>query len=233
MPDFVAHNITKEYPTPAEPLKILAGVDVELNRGDSLAVVGPSGSGKSTFLQIAGTLDQPTSGTLTLLDQNLIGLNDQQLAKVRNENLGFIFQDHHLLPQLSSLENVLIPAIAQGAASSETIDRAKSLLDKVGLSDRTQHRPAQLSGGERQRVAVARALINEPVLVLADEPTGSLDQATAKQIGDLLLQLQAEQNTILIGVTHSMELAMTFQQQVRLDSGKFVPAVLDSNSASS
>ena len=233
MPDFVANNITKEYPTPAEPLKILAGVDVELNRGDSLAVVGPSGSGKSTFLQIAGTLDQPTSGTLTLLDQNLIGLNDQQLAKVRNENLGFIFQDHHLLPQLSSLENVLIPAIAQGAATSETIDRAKSLLDKVGLSDRTQHRPAQLSGGERQRVAVARALINEPVLVLADEPTGSLDQATAKQIGDLLLQLQAEQNTILIGVTHSMELAMTFQQQVRLDSGKFVPAVLDSNPATS
>ena len=233
MPDFVANNITKEYPTPTEPLKILAGVDVELNRGDSLAVVGPSGSGKSTFLQIAGTLDQPTSGTLTLLDQNLIGLNDQQLAKVRNQSLGFIFQDHHLLPQLSSLENVLIPAIAQGAASSETIERAKTLLDKVGLSARTHHRPAQLSGGERQRVAVARALINEPVLVLADEPTGSLDQITAKQIGDLLLQLQAEQNTILIGVTHSMELAMTFQQQVRLDSGKFVPAVLDSNPTSS
>ena len=180
MPDFVANNITKEYPTPAEPLKILDGVDVELNRGESLAVVGPSGSGKSTFLQIAGTLDQPTSGTLTLLGQNLIGLSDQQLAKVRNQNLGFIFQDHHLLPQLSSLENVLIPAIAQGAATAETIERAKSLLDKVGLSDRTQHRPAQLSGGERQRVAVARALINEPVLVLADEPTGSLDQATAK-----------------------------------------------------
>ena len=233
MPDFVANNITKEYPTPAEPLKILAGVDVELNRGESLAVVGPSGSGKSTFLQIAGTLDQPTSGTLTLLDQNLIGLNDKQLAKVRNENLGFIFQDHHLLPQLSALENVLIPAIAQGAATSDTIDRAKSLLDKVGLSDRNHHRPAQLSGGERQRVAVARALINEPVLVLADEPTGSLDQATAKQIGDLLLQLQSEQNTILIGVTHSMDLAMTFQKQVRLDSGKFVPAVLDSNTTSS
>ena len=233
MPDFVANNITKEYPTPAEPLKILAGVDVELNRGESLAVVGPSGSGKSTFLQIAGTLDQPTSGTLTLLDQNLIGLNDKQLAKVRNENLGFIFQDHHLLPQLSALENVLIPAIAQGAATSDTIDRAKSLLDKVGLSDRNHHRPAQLSGGERQRVAVARALINDPVLVLADEPTGSLDQATAKQIGDLLLQLQSEQNTILIGVTHSMDLAMTFQKQVRLDSGKFVPAVLDSNTTSS
>ena len=233
MPDFVANNITKEYPTPAEPLKILAGVDVELNRGQSLAVVGPSGSGKSTFLQIAGTLDQPTSGTLTLLDQNLIGLNEKQLAKVRNQNLGFIFQDHHLLPQLSSLENVLIPAIAQGAASADTIERAKSLLDKVGLSDRTHHRPAQLSGGERQRVAVARALINEPVLVLADEPTGSLDQATAKQIGDLLLQLQAEQNTILIGVTHSMELAMTFQKQVRLESGKFVPAALDLNRTSS
>lgn len=233
MPDFIANNITKEYPTPAEPLKILAGVDVELNRGESLAVVGPSGSGKSTFLQIAGTLDQPTSGTLTLLDQNLIGLGDQQLAKLRNQHLGFIFQDHHLLPQLSSLENVLIPAIAQGAATADTIQRAKGLLDKVGLSDRAHHRPAQLSGGERQRVAVARALINQPVLVLADEPTGSLDQATAKQIGDLLLQLQAEQNTILIGVTHSMDLAITFQKQVRIDSGKFVPAVLDSNPTSS
>ena len=228
MPDFVANNITKEYPTPGEALKILAGVDVELNRGESLAVVGPSGSGKSTFLQIAGTLDQPTSGTLTLLDQNLIGLDDKQLAKFRNQNLGFIFQDHHLLPQLSSLENVLIPAVAQGAATLDTIDRAKGLLDKVGLSDRANHRPAQLSGGERQRVAVARALINDPVLVLADEPTGSLDQTTAKQIGDLLLQLQAEQNTILIGVTHSMELAMTFQKQVRLENGKFVPAAVGS-----
>ena len=233
MPDFIAHNLTKEYPTPAEPLKILAGVDVELNRGESLAVVGPSGSGKSTFLQIAGTLDQPSSGSLTLLDQNLLELGPQQLAKFRNHNLGFIFQDHHLLPQLSALENVLIPTIAQGPATAEAIDRANDLLNKVGLSDRTHHRPAQLSGGQRQRVAVARALINDPVLVLADEPTGSLDQTTAKQIGDLLLQLQSEQNTILIGVTHSVELARTFQKQVQLDNGKFIPVDIDSTATPS
>ena len=233
MPDFIAHNLTKEYPTPAEPLKILAGVDVELNRGESLAVVGPSGSGKSTFLQIAGTLDQPTSGSLTLLDQNLLELSAKQLAKFRNQNLGFIVQDHHLLPQLSALEKVLIPTIAQGPATAEAINRANELLNKVGLSDRTHHRPAQLSGGERQRVAVARALINDPVLVLADEPTGSLDQTTAKQIGDLLLQLQSEQNTILIGVTHSMDLALTFQKQVQLDNGKFVSVDIDSTATPS
>ena len=233
MPDFIAHNVAKEYPTPAEPLKILAGVDVELNRSESLAVVGPSGSGKSTFLQIAGTLDQPSSGSLTLLDQNLLELGPQQLAKFRNQNLGFIFQDHHLLPQLSALENVLIPTIAQGPATAEAIDRANDLLNKVGLSDRTHHRPAQLSGGQRQRVAVARALINDPVLVLADEPTGSLDQTTAKQIGDLLLQLQSEQNTILIGATHSMDLAMAFQKQVQLDNGKFVSVDIDSTATPS
>jgi lipoprotein-releasing system ATP-binding protein len=224
MPDFVARDITKEYPTPSEPLKILTGVNVNLDRGESLAVVGPSGSGKSTFLQIAGTLDQPTSGNLSLLDQNLVGLGEKELAKFRNQNLGFIFQDHHLMPQLTAMENVLVPVVAQGPADGPAIDRAKSLLGKVGLADRVSHRPAQLSGGERQRVAVARALVNEPALVLADEPTGSLDPTTAKQIGDLLLELQSEQNTILIAVTHSQELAAAFQKQVRLVDGKLIPA---------
>ncbi len=227
MPDFVAQDITKEYPTPGQPLKILAGVNLQLDRGESLAVVGPSGSGKSTFLQIAGTLDQPSSGTLSLLNQDLVGMSEKQLAQFRNQNLGFIFQDHHLLPQLTALENVLIPVVARGAAGSAAVNRAKVLLDKVGLGDRAGHRPAQLSGGERQRVAVARALINEPAMVLADEPTGSLDPATAKQIGDLLLELQAEQNTILIAVTHSRELASTFQKQVRLDEGQFVQCQTD------
>jgi lipoprotein-releasing system ATP-binding protein len=223
MPDFIARDITKEYATPAEPLRILTGVNVELDRGDSLAVIGPSGSGKSTFLQIAGTLDQPTSGSLSLLGQNLIGLSEKEIAKFRNQHLGFIFQDHHLLPQLTAVENVLIPMVARGPATATSIERANMLLAKVGLTDRINHRPAQLSGGERQRVAVARALINEPALVLADEPTGSLDPTTAKQIGDLLLELQAEQNTILIGVTHSTELAATFQRQVRLENGQLVP----------
>ena len=205
----------------------MAGVNLQLDRGESLAVVGPSGSGKSTFLQIAGTLDQPSSGTLSLLNQDLVGMGERQLAQFRNQNLGFIFQDHHLLPQLTALENVLIPVVARGAAGSAAVNRAKVLLDKVGLGDRAGHRPAQLSGGERQRVAVARALINEPAMVLADEPTGSLDPATAKQIGDLLLELQAEQNTILIAVTHSRELASTFQKQVRLDEGQFVQCQTD------
>jgi lipoprotein-releasing system ATP-binding protein len=227
MPDFVAQDITKEYPTPGQPLKILAGVNLQLDRGESVAVVGPSGSGKSTFLQIAGTLDQPSSGTLSLLNQDLVGMSEKQLAQFRNQNLGFIFQDHHLLPQLTALENVLIPVVARGAAGSAAVNRAKVLLDKVGLGDRAGHRPAQLSGGERQRVAVARALINEPAMVLADEPTGSLDPATAKQIGDLLLELQAEQNTILIAVTHSRELASTFQKQVRLVEGQFVQCQTD------
>lgn len=222
MPDFVAKNITKEYPTPSGPLKILAGVDLQLDRGENLAVVGPSGSGKSTFLQIAGTLDQPTSGLLSLLGKNLNGMDEKQLAQFRNQNLGFIFQDHHLLPQLTALENVLIPVVARGTAEGPAVERARALLKKVGLDDRAGHRPAQLSGGERQRVAVARALVNEPALVLADEPTGSLDPTTATQIGDLLLELQAEQNTILIAVTHSRELAETFQKQVRLVDGIFV-----------
>lgn len=222
MPDFLADNIVKQYPTPTEPLEILSGVNISLDRGENLAVVGPSGCGKSTFLQIAGTLDQPTSGSIELLGQRLDQLESKSLASFRNKNLGFIFQDHHLLPQLTALENVLLPIVAGGVANDASIERAKQLLDKVGLSKRINHRPAELSGGERQRVAVARALINEPVLLLADEPTGSLDPASAGGIGQLLLDLQTEQNAILICVTHSMDLANNFQRQARLDSGKFI-----------
>lgn len=222
MPDFIADQIVKKYPTPTEPLEILRGIDVSLNRGENMAVVGPSGSGKSTFLQIAGTLDRPTSGTIELLSQKLNELDESALAKFRNQNLGFIFQDHHLLPQLSALENVLIPVVAHSTADSDSIERAEYLLEQVGLAKRIHHRPSELSGGERQRVAVARALINNPILLLADEPTGSLDPNSAGGIGDLLLKLQEEQNAILICVTHSRELAATFQKQVRLESGTFV-----------
>ena len=223
MGDFVATEIVKQFPTPAEPLVILDGVNVSLNRGQSLAVVGPSGSGKSTFLQIAGTLDQPTSGTIDLLGQRLNELKNRRLAEFRNHNLGFIFQDHHLLPQLSALENVLVPAVAQHSADQAAVERATDLLQRVGLGERASHRPAELSGGERQRVAVARALINDPVLILADEPTGSLDPNSADVVGTLLLELQAERDSILICVTHSRELAATFEQTVRLENGKFVP----------
>jgi lipoprotein-releasing system ATP-binding protein len=222
MPDFSAQTIVKEFETPTEPLRILDGVTVELNRGQNLAVIGPSGSGKSTFLHIAGTLDAPTAGSVELLSTDLSTLEGDALASFRNENIGFIFQEHHLLPQLTALENVLIPVVAVGATNQESTERAKMLLEKVGLGDRMSHRPASLSGGERQRVAVARAIIQSPAMLLADEPTGSLDHANAEKIGQILLELQEEENTMLICVTHSSDLAGQFQSQVRLENGKFV-----------
>ena len=224
MADFEAQQIVKEFETAAGPLRILDDVSVSLNRGENLAVIGPSGSGKSTFLHIAGTLDQPTTGTVTLQGENPTGLSEPDLARFRNQKIGFVFQEHHLLPQLTALENVLIPVIANGPASGEAVDRGKSLLESVGLAERMQHRPATLSGGERQRVAVARALICEPVLLLADEPTGSLDQKNAESIGRLLLQLQEENLAILICVTHSEKLAELFAKRVEVQNGKFVDA---------
>ena len=222
MHDFVASDVVKEFQTPAEALRILDGVSVELDRGENLAVVGPSGSGKSTFLHIAGTLDTPTSGSVSLIGTDLTTLSGNALADFRNENIGFIFQEHHLLPQLTALENVLVPAVASGTTSPESIKRAEMLLEKVGLSDRKSHRPGKLSGGERQRVAVARAMIQSPTLILADEPTGSLDHVNAGKIGAMLLELLEEEKSILICVTHSGELASQFQKQVRLENGKFV-----------
>ena len=220
MPDFVASTVTKEFDTPAGPLRILDGISAELERGQNMAIIGDSGSGKSTFLHIAGTLDSPSSGTVCLMGSDLTELNENQLAQFRNENIGFIFQEHHLLPQLTALEKVLLPMVATNATDSNSIQRGKDLLDSVGLSDRLNHRPAALSGGERQRVAVARALIREPILLLADEPTGSLDQANAEKTGQLLLDLQSQHNMILICVTHSSKLASVFQNNKRLVDGR-------------
>ena len=222
MADFAAKEIVKEFKTPSQDLRILDGVSLELNRGDNVAIVGESGSGKSTFLHIVGTLDEATSGTVELLGQNVSGLKENQLAAHRNENVGFIFQQHHLLPQLSALDNVLIPTLATGKPDGEKIERARSLLESVGLADRMTHKPGLLSGGEQQRVAVARALICEPVLLLADEPTGSLDAANAEALGALLLKVQQDSNAMLICVTHSAKLASVFARTLRLESGKFV-----------
>lgn len=222
MADFAAKEIVKEFKTPSQDLRILDGVSLELNRGDNVAIVGESGSGKSTFLHIVGTLDEATSGTVELLDQNVSGLKENQLAAHRNKNVGFIFQQHHLLPQLSALDNVLIPTLATGKPDGEKIERARSLLESVGLADRMTHKPGLLSGGEQQRVAVARALICEPVLLLADEPTGSLDAANAEALGALLLKVQQDSNAMLICVTHSEKLASVFARTLRLESGKFV-----------
>lgn len=219
MPQLLADNLTKQFSTRAEPLVVLQGITLELRAGENLAIVGPSGSGKSTLLSILGALDAPTSGRVVLDGQDPATLDEPALAAFRNQKIGFVFQDHHLLPQCSALENVLLPTIPRGPASQETIQRAEDLLKRVGLGDRLDHRPAELSGGERQRVALARALINRPLLLLADEPTGNLDRTTAERIGDLMLELQQQEQMMLITVTHSRRLATQMNRQLELDEG--------------
>jgi lipoprotein-releasing system ATP-binding protein len=215
-------NISREFPSAAggAPLEVLRGLSMEVARGESIAVVGPSGCGKSTLLNLIGTLDQPTGGTITLNGRNLGELNDDELALLRNREMGFIFQSHHLLPQCTVMENVLVPTLAHRRATDDDEERAVRLLDRVGLAERLAHRPGQLSGGERQRVAVVRALINQPQLLLADEPTGALDQATADQLGHLLVELNAEENVTLITVTHSEKLAAQMARTVELKDGQ-------------
>jgi lipoprotein-releasing system ATP-binding protein len=218
----VVQNLKKSFATPAEDLVVLDDLSLEVKSGETLAIVGPSGSGKSTLLQILGTLDEPTSGSVALAGQNPFALATRELADFRNQHIGFIFQDHHLLPQLSVLENTLIPALANRRATSDDESRAKELLDRVGLSNRLTHLPSQLSGGERERVAVARAMLLKPDLLLADEPTGNLDERNADTIADLLLDLQSAENSILIVVTHSLRLAERMQHTRRLELGKLV-----------
>ena len=217
-------HLTRDYPTRSGTLSVLRGVDLDLERGQSLAVMGPSGSGKSTLLYIIGTLDTPTAGSVRLDGVDPFALKERELAAFRNRSVGFVFQDHHLLPQCSVLENVLIPTLVDrendfGIAAE---DRAAQLLERVGLSARLDHRPAELSGGERQRVAVARALIHRPALLLADEPTGNLDRTSGRAIGVLLLEVAREENAILITVTHSADLAGTFPRTLLMDDGKLV-----------
>jgi ABC-type lipoprotein export system ATPase subunit len=220
-------SVSKRYAAPDKPdaLTVLQEVSLEVAGGESLAIVGPSGSGKSTLLHIMGTLDRPTSGSVTLGDQDLITLNDQQLAAVRNRQIGFVFQAHYLLPQCTVLENVLVPTLALPKAKSRdgASERAERLLKRVGLGERTGHRPGELSGGERQRVAVVRALINQPQLLLADEPTGSLDHASAQQLGQLLLELNREEGVTLIVVTHALDLARRMARVMELKDGRLSP----------
>jgi lipoprotein-releasing system ATP-binding protein len=222
--DLIVDNIVKEYPTPAEPLRVLDGVTFEMHRGENLAILGPSGSGKSTLLSILGTLEPPTAGTVRLAGEDAWALDEAAIAAFRRRHVGFVFQEHHLLPQCTVLENVLVPYLADGAATADDQRRATGLLDRVGLSGRLTHRPAELSGGERQRVAIARALVRGPTLLLADEPTGNLDRSTAQSITKLLLELQAERRAILIVVTHSTTLAAALERRMELDSGRLVAA---------
>ncbi|HEV2969598.1 MAG TPA: ABC transporter ATP-binding protein [Pirellulales bacterium] len=220
MPELAVSNLTKQFPARAESLEVLRGVSLALSAGQNLAILGPSGSGKSTLLHIVGTLDRPTSGEVRLDGKDPFVLDEPKLADFRSRRIGFVFQDHHLLPQCRVLENVLLPTLAQGATNNGDLERAKMLLDRVGLAARLEHRPAELSGGERQRVAVARALIRKPILLLADEPTGNLDRTTASSVAKLLLELHEQEQTMMIAVTHSMELAAMFQRRMELDEGK-------------
>ena len=208
-------NLSKSYPTPRGPLTVLSDVSFSLGPGDAAAVMGPSGSGKSSLLYVLGALEPPSSGTVSLDGRNPFQLSANDLAAFRNESIGFVFQDHCLLPQCTVLENVLIPTLV---ARSDGHDRARalSLVEQIGLADRVDHRPAELSGGERQRVAIARALIRNPRLLLCDEPTGNLDRATADAVASLLLDLHRRQNTILIVVTHSAQLASHFHIRFEL-----------------
>ncbi len=215
-------NVTKEYPTPKGPLKIVSDISLTLARGDALSIMGPSGSGKSTLLYMMGALEPPTSGSITLDNQNPFQLKERELAAFRNKEIGFIFQDHCLLPQCSVLENVLTPTMVSSRNGHET-ERAQSLLAEVGLSDRLDHRPAQLSGGEKQRVALARALIKKPQLLLCDEPTGNLDHKAADVVAQLLLELHRQQETILVVVTHNAELAARFPLRYELIDQQLQP----------
>jgi lipoprotein-releasing system ATP-binding protein len=199
-------NVSKQYPTAAGPLAVLSNVDLSLKPGDAAAIMGPSGSGKSTLLYILGALEPPTSGTVALDGRNPFGLNPTALAAFRNDQIGFVFQDHCLLPQCTVVENVLIPTLV-AKNSDGSVARARELIDQVGLVERADHRPAALSGGERQRVAIARALIRAPRLLLCDEPTGNLDRTAAENVASVLLDLHRRQQTILVIVTHSPQLA--------------------------
>jgi lipoprotein-releasing system ATP-binding protein len=209
-------GLRKEYPTPGEPLVVLKDVSFELSPKESLAIVGPSGSGKSTLLNILGTLDSPTAGTVRFGEIDPFSLKETDLARYRSEHVGFIFQDHHLLPQCTALENVLLPQMALDGNARKGADRARELLKNVGLEKRETHFPSELSGGERQRVAVARAMMNAPGLLLCDEPTGNLDAANAVAIGELLASVAISIQAILIVVTHSPTLAKTFGRQMEM-----------------
>ena len=221
-------NVHKQYESADhDPVPVLRGISLIVQRGDSLAIVGPSGSGKSTLLNILGSLDSPTHGSIRLDGEELAHLPEQRLAAIRSQKIGFIFQSHHLLPQCSVLENILVPALAAtGRAPASAVERAKQLLERVGLGHRLDHRPTQLSGGECQRVAVVRSLINRPSLILADEPTGALDHSTAESLGNLLVELNRDDQVTLIVVTHSAELAAKMGAIRQLLDGRFVADTL-------
>jgi lipoprotein-releasing system ATP-binding protein len=220
----VLRQVSKSYQaSPQSPVQaVLRGVELNIKPGETIAITGPSGCGKSTLLNILGTLDRPDTGSVTLFDEDALALDEAGLSRMRAERIGFIFQLHHLLPHLSALENVLVPVLAGSSRPDRNaaLERARRLLDRVGLAPHRDKKPAQLSGGEQQRVAVVRALIREPGLLLADEPTGALDAASGRALMDLLLELNAEQKTALVMVTHDPRLAALMQRPLRMLDGR-------------
>ncbi len=213
-------GVSKSFRTGSNTVEVLRDISLELKCGESIAVMGPSGSGKSTLLHLIGTLDSPSSGSILIDGQNPFALSEPELARFRNRRIGFVFQDHHLLPQYSLLENVLIPTAAFPGNNENAGTRATELLQRVGLSHRLHHLPAELSGGERQRAAIARALILQPAILLCDEPTGNLDRSTANSVADLLLDLHRKEENMLIAVTHSTEFADRFSLRFELNEGR-------------
>ena len=215
------NNLTKTYQTPGESVQVLAGLDLKVTAGEALAIIGPSGCGKTTLLNLLGALDLPDTGSIRINGEDITRLTPEQASRFRNRSLGFVFQQHHLLPQLTVLENVLVPRLAGGwdEPAAATEQRAVELLEKVGLALRLQHLPGQLSGGEKLRTAVARALLNQPRLVLADEPTGLLDPAATSAVADLLLDLNRNEGVTMIVVTHNADLARKIGRTVELRNG--------------
>jgi len=213
-------GVHKSYRSDAGHLDVLLGIDLQIRRGEILVIIGASGAGKSTLLHILGALDRPTSGQVHLDGNDLFSLSDRQQARVRNETLGFVFQFHHLLPDFSAMENVAMPLLINGQEPVKARQRAMELLDEVGLRERAQQKPNQLSGGEQQRVAVARALVNAPLVVLADEPSGNLDRANSEMLHDLIWRLSRTQKRAFVIVTHNERLAGRADRQLRLVDGK-------------
>ena len=220
----IVTDLFKSYESAGQAVSILRQLNLSLQPGQAACITGPSGSGKSTLLYLISALDRADAGKISLLGQEITSSSQAEQTRIRNQQIGFVFQDHHLLPQLTVLENVLLPLLAGQGVSAEKQQLARTLLERVGLTSRITHYPAQLSGGERQRVAVCRALISQPKLVLADEPTGNLDPQTAMIIGDLLLELAGEQGTMLLCVTHSQEMAARFPHHYQLEEGRLVLA---------
>ena len=220
--DVRIESLSKTFHKGGQELRVLRDLDLSLTAGEKVAVVGQSGSGKSTFLHLLGTLDRPSMGQIWFGDRRVFSRSDAELDALRNKEIGFVFQFHHLLPDHDALGNVMLPALIGGASIGQARDRAAHLLTRVGLGKRLSHRPGELSGGEQQRVALARALVRKPSLVLADEPTGNLDPDTAGGIFDLLMELNAEEGTTLVVVTHSLDLARRFPRCLRLEAGRFV-----------